>query len=51
MPDLGKYAPEILTAYAATILLVLGLLLQTWLRARKLRRALEAAERRRQENG
>ena len=51
MPDLGKYAAEILLAYGAAILLLLGLLAQTWLRARRMRRALEEAEERRREHG
>ena len=44
MPDLGKYATDVLSAYALTILLLVGLCVLTWLRSRKVRRALEAAE-------
>ena len=44
MPDLGKYALEVLSAYAATLGLLAILILQTWLRARRMRSALEAAE-------
>ena len=44
MPDLGKYSTEVLVAYGLSILLLAGLSLLTWLRSRKMRRALEAAE-------
>lgn len=47
MPDLGKYAAEVLSAYALTLVLIGGLVLVTWLRARRVRRALEQAEARR----
>jgi len=47
MPDLGKYAVDVLSAYAATIVLLLGLIFLTWTRSRRIRRQLEAAEARR----
>ena len=47
MPELGKYAAEVLSAYALTLLLLAGLIAATWLRSRQVRRALEAAEARR----
>lgn len=48
MPDLGKYADYVLSSYVASLAL-LGLLvgLTIW-RGRKVRRALEAVERKRQ---
>lgn len=50
MPDLGKYSGEVLSAYALTILLLLGISALTWVRSVKVRRALEQAEAR-QKNG
>ncbi len=47
MPDLGKYAAEVLSAYALSLVLIGGLVLVTWLRARRVKRALEQAEARR----
>ena len=44
MPDLGKYWVEVLSAYAATIVLLGGLIWATWWRSRAVRRALDAAE-------
>ncbi len=46
MPELGKYATEILSAYAATIVLLLGLVWLTWRQSRRVRRRLDAAEKR-----
>jgi len=46
MPDLGKYGTEVLSAYGATIVLLVGLVWITWLRSRRVRAALDAAERR-----
>lgn len=43
MPDLGRYAFEVLTAYGATILLLAGLVWATWARSKRVRRALEQA--------
>lgn len=46
MPDLGKYADTVLSAYAASIaLLVLIVVLSLW-RGRRVRAEMEAAERR-----
>jgi len=50
MPDLGKYAAEVLAAYGATILLLAGLVWMTWARSNRVRRALEQAMERR-DNG
>ena len=47
MPDLGKYAGDVLAAYGLTLLLLGGLVLVTWLRARAVRQTLDQAEARR----
>ncbi|PZX17588.1 heme exporter protein D [Palleronia aestuarii] len=44
MPDLGKYAAEVLTAYAASAVLLLGLVGLTLWRAARVKRALDRAE-------
>ena len=44
MPDLGKYAVEVLSAYGVSLLLAI-LLLATWRAARRARAALAQAER------
>lgn len=44
MPDLGKYATEVLSAYGITLLLMLGLLVQTLRRGARARAALRQAE-------
>ena len=43
MPELGKYAAEVLAAYGATFLLLAGLVWATWARSIRVRRALEQA--------
>ncbi len=44
MPDLGKYAFEVLSAYAASLALLGGLLVLTLRRGRAARAALEVVE-------
>ncbi len=44
MPDLGKYAPEVLGSYGLAIVLLCGVILLTWWRGRAVRRALRAVE-------
>ena len=44
MPDLGKYAVEVLGAYAATISILVVLVLMSIAQSRKTSRALAAAE-------
>ena len=44
MPDLGKYAVEVLGAYAATIGILLVLDMMSIAQSRKIRRALATAE-------
>ncbi|THH39177.1 heme exporter protein CcmD [Aliishimia ponticola] len=48
MPDLGKYAVTVLSAYGASIVLLIGLVLISLRAGRKARRALEAVETRRE---
>ncbi len=47
MPDLGKYGETILTAYAATIILVTVIVVLSVVRARKVKRQLAELEARR----
>lgn len=47
MPDLGKYGETILTAYAATIILVAAIVVLSIVRARKVKRQLAELEARR----
>lgn len=44
LPDLGKYAATVMSAYGVTIVLTLGLIVVSLLRARKSKRQLEALE-------
>lgn len=47
MPDLGKYAFEVLSSYGVTLLLLLAIVLMSILRARKVKAALDEIENRR----
>jgi len=47
MPDLGKYAEIVLTAYAATIVLLAAIIVVSVLRSRKTKRQLAELEARR----
>ena len=51
MPDLGKYADTVLSAYAASILLLLVLVLASLWRGRKVRAEMEETEQRTRRNG
>lgn len=54
IPDLGSYAGTVLSAYGATILLLGGLVLMSWRRSARVKRALadvEARARERQHGG
>ncbi len=44
MPDLGKYAVTVLSAYGVSLLLIALIIVQSLLRARRVRRELEQAE-------
>ncbi|MEX0338413.1 MAG: heme exporter protein CcmD [Arenibacterium sp.] len=46
MPDLGKYADTVLSAYAASLVLLLILVVLTLRRGRRLRAELEQVEKR-----
>ena len=47
MPDLGKYADAVLGAYAASILLLIGIVVLSVWQSRRARAALEEMEKRR----
>lgn len=47
MPDLGKYAVEVLGAYGVTIVLLAGLIVATVAQYRRTRERLDEAEKRR----
>ena len=51
MPDLGKYAVEVLSAYAASLVLLAALLALTLRRGRAARADLDRAEAERSDNG
>ncbi|SLN55022.1 heme exporter protein CcmD [Roseisalinus antarcticus] len=46
MPDLGKYATEVLAAYGVSIALLIGIVWISVARARKVRRQLQDVEHR-----
>ena len=45
MPDLGKYAVTVLSAYGVSLVLILGLVALTLWRSVRVRQSLEAQER------
>ena len=47
MPDLGKYAEAVLSAYAISIALILALVAFSWLQSSRAKAALEEVEKRR----
>jgi heme exporter protein D len=51
MPDLGKYAAEVLSAYGVSALLIAGLVGLSFLRSARVRRALDEAETRSRAHG
>ncbi|MCE8009574.1 MAG: heme exporter protein CcmD [Aestuariivita sp.] len=51
MPDLGKYADAVLSAYAASIVLLVVLVVMTVLRGRKVRAEMARIEEQRSKNG
>lgn len=44
MPDLGKYADTVLSAYAASLVLLVGLVVLTLWQGARMKRALEEVE-------
>ena len=51
IPDLGKYTVTVLGSYGATIALLVGLVVVTLLRGRRVKRALDAQEERMKSHG
>jgi len=51
MPDLGKYADTVLSAYGVSLLLLLALLVMTLIRGAKVRADLKRVEERMRRNG
>lgn len=51
MPDLGKYADAVLSAYAVSILLIVALVGLSLVRARRVRAQLEKVERKARDHG
>ncbi len=51
MPDLGKYADAVLSSYAASILLLVALVIFSVIRGRKVRAEMEKIEQRMSRNG
>ncbi len=51
MPDLGKYADTVLSAYAASIVLLVLLVVITLIRGRRVRAEMDALEQRRKNDG
>ncbi|EEW56852.1 Heme exporter protein D (CcmD) [Tritonibacter mobilis] len=51
MPDLGKYADTVLSAYGVSLLLLLALLVMTLMRGAKVRADLKQVEERMRRNG
>lgn len=51
MPDLGKYALEVTAAYGVSLAMLIVLALWYGVRARRVRRELDAFERKRGKNG
>ena len=51
MPDLGKYADAVLSAYGVSILLLVGIVALTLIRGRRVRAEMDAVERRGRDNG
>ncbi|WP_343035226.1 heme exporter protein CcmD [Parasulfitobacter algicola] len=51
MPDLGKYAADVLLAYAVSIILILGFVVFCWLQSRMAVKRLKDMEDRREHRG
>ena len=51
MPDLGKYADTVLSAYGVSLLLLLALVVMTLMRGAKVRADLKQVEERMRRNG
>ena len=51
MPDLGKYAAAVLSAYGVSIVLILGLIAMSVIRSRRVKADLEEVEARSKADG
>ncbi|MEP1585287.1 MAG: heme exporter protein CcmD [Tateyamaria sp.] len=51
MPDLGKYADAVLSAYAVSVLLLVAIVALTLLRGRRVRAQMQEVEERARRNG
>lgn len=51
LPDLGKYAVTVLSAYGASILLLVGLLVMTVVKGRRVRKQMDVVESKVKKNG
>jgi len=51
MPDLGKYADTVLTAYAVSLVLILGLVLVSVIRSSRVKKQLEAIDKKVKSDG
>jgi heme exporter protein D len=44
MPDLGKYAAEVLLAYGVSLFILIGIVVLSWRQSQRTKRDLDAAE-------
>ena len=51
MPDLGKYADAVLSAYGVSILLLVGIVALTLIRGRRIRAEMNAVDRKGRSDG
>jgi heme exporter protein D len=51
LPDLGKYADAVLSAYAVSIVLLIGIVALSLWRGRRVRAEMEQVERRKRQDG
>ena len=51
LPDLGKYADAVLSAYGASIVLLVGLVVMSVVKGRRVRKQLQEIEARSEQNG
>lgn len=51
LPDLGKYAATVLSAYGASITLLVGLVLLSVIKGRRVRKQMQVVEARGKDNG
>jgi len=51
MPDLGKYADTVLAAYAVSLVLILGLVLVSVIRSSRVKKQLEAVDKKVKSDG